>query len=115
MGEGWLPPGHPEIPANTTPQPGPAPAPAPAPIPPPQPNPEGFRLGHTYRRTATGTRIYIMSLGQDTRGFFAYTGECLDERTEDHCYGVGWPRLMYAHWSTSGWEDLGPYPDGKRL
>ena len=80
-------------------------------VPAPPPNADGFHVGHTYRRTATGTRIWIVSLGRDMNGFFVYTGQCLDERHEDHCYAVGWPRLLYAHWSTSGWEDLGPYPN----
>ena len=94
----------------------PDPQPQPNPVPPPpttnQPNPNGFQLGHTYRRTATGTRIYIMGLGQDVQGFFAYTAQCLDENTEDHCYARGFPLLVYAHLGHIGWEDLGPYPGG---
>lgn len=99
-----------------------APTPAPQPptptidAPPPNaPNPSGFLVGHTYRRAATGTRIFIMGLGQDMYGYFAYTAQCLDESTEDHCYGRGLPLLVYAHLNHIGWEDLGPYPDGKRF
>jgi hypothetical protein len=92
---GWLPPGHPAIPA-----PVPAPQPPPGPT---QPVVVGFRPGVTYRRDATGALIHISGLGTLQGGIAVVAAECLTESTQDQCFFVGQGRFILANANTLGW------------
>lgn len=100
----WLPPNHPSLPK---PQ---APAPAPAPEP---PLPcggggcpivfNGFQVGHTYRRDATGAELYMVALGTIKGGLAVLAAQCLTVSREDGCLYQGEGRFVLANANTLGW------------
>jgi hypothetical protein len=101
VGGGYLPPGHPDIPRVPPPVP-PSAGPG-TPDQPLPPNPDGFKVGKTYRRTATGALVFIVSIGQAKNGLFVTTAECLIESVQDQCYYPGDARLILSNANTLGW------------
>lgn len=97
---GWLPPGHPEIPANTTPQPGPAPSPTLPPVCDPRPNPYAeqeraaacaawerqhlpqppmptYEVGRVYTDPYQYNRMAVITVGLSLEGVPVVTGQHL--------------------------------------
>lgn len=93
---GWLPPGlapvTPRVPEVVGPEPRLAAG--------------TFRLGHTYRRDATGTVVYIAAAGQVSNGVAVIAMECLTVAAEDQCYAMNIGRFVVAHALTLGWTDI---------
>jgi hypothetical protein len=78
------------------------------PPPPPQPQPVlalQFRVGHTYRRDATGALIHIVGVGPAKNGLAVYAAECLNEATQDQCFFPGQGRLILANANALGWTE----------
>lgn len=68
----------------------------------------GFRIGRTYERTETGTRLYFVALGQTAAGVAVYAAECLTEAPQDGCLFVGQGRLIVASANSLGWVEVEP-------
>lgn len=62
-----------------------------------------FTIGRTYRRDATGARIFMVSIGRASSGVLVVTAECLNESVQDQCYYPGAARLVLANANTLGW------------
>jgi hypothetical protein len=94
---GWLPPGHPGIPAAP-----------PVDVPPPnQPTPAvPFRIGRRYTRNASGTptTVFIMAAGQLPDGVTVLVAQC--EGQGDGCFYPGMLRLFLSNTSAADWTEV---------
>lgn len=93
---GWLPPGL--APPVTTPTPRPFDTAGYTGAP--------FRIGHTYRRDATGVELYIAGMGQLRGGQPVIVAECLTVSDEDQCTAPGIGRFLAANANTLGWTEV---------
>ena len=97
---GWLPPGHPNIPAPV----GEPPVPPAPPIDQPAPR-RAFWVGHRYTRGTTDVRI--VGTGQLPEGVAVLFALCNEEG--DGCFFKGMVRMFLANADSTGWTHHGPY------